>query len=491
MFKFLLSFLSEGSTLTAKTMKGILWRFISFGSNKVLSFISTIILARLLVPEDFGLVAIGHLVINSIHLLGGWGLADAFINKRKHERQYYTALFYSSIFISSVVFLLVFFLAPLFSNFFSNPSSLVIIRVMAVTLVIKSFVHPAIALIKKRMQFKRASVLGFINHLTTFIVVVSLAFFGFGVWSLVIGGIFAALFDFFVFFLFFPVKPMLTVPFRYIKDLFVFGKYMFFSTIFLFLLNEGDDAFVGKILGTVSLGVYTLAFHLANFAVFNVTFVVSQVVLPAYASIQDNKRRLKAAYFKVFRYIALVAFPASFGIFILAPELVPIVYSPKWNAMVYPLMILCVYGLSRSLIATTGEVFKAVGKPKLLRRTTFIQLIVLAAIIYPLTKLFGLTGTCLALTLAALSVHWLNFYYVARVLGASFGDFMKVLKAPLISSLVMLAAIHFGKKVLPVESVFVLILFIILGALVYFASVRLIDRNIFKDAKGLTKSLLK
>ena len=491
MFKFLSSFLSEGATLTAKTMKGIVWKFISFGSNKVLSFISTIILARLLIPEDFGLVAVGHIVIDSIQLIGSWGFAEAFINKRKNEKEYFTAFFYSSVLISTLIFLLVFFFAPLFSIFFENPASLLIIRVMAVTLIIKSFIQPSLALIKKRMDFKKASVYGFINHLLTFSLIVLLAFLGLGVWSLVVGRIFAAVFDFFVFFLFFPIKPMLAVPFKYFKDLFGYGKYMFTSTIFVFLLNEGDDAFVGKLLGVATLGVYTLAFHLANFAVYNLTFIVSQVVMPAYASIQDSKDRLKSAYFKVFRYIALLAFPSSLGIFILAPEIVPIVYSPKWNAMIYPLMILCIYGLSRSLIATTGEIFKAVGKPKLLQKVTFIQLVALVIFIYPLTKLFGLTGTCLALTLAALSVHWLNFYYVAKVIGASFMDFVKVIYVPLISSVIMLMSIYLGKKLIAINSLLLLILYIIFGALVYSMIVLLFDRNIFKDAKGLTKSLLK
>jgi PST family polysaccharide transporter/lipopolysaccharide exporter len=266
---------------------------------------------------------------------------------------------------------------------------------------------------------------------------------------------------------------------------------MFTSTVFIFLLNEGDDAFVGKFLGTLTLGVYTLAFHLANLAVYNITFITSKVVMPAYASIQDNKPRLKKAYFKIFRYVSVFAFPASLGILILAPELVPIVYSEKWNPMIYPLMILCIYGLSRSLIATTGEVFKAVGKPKLLQKVTFIQLIVLAIIIYPLTSLYGLVGTCLAVTLAALSVHWTNFYYVSKIIGASFKDFIIALKAPTISATIMTVSIYLTKQFIPINNVLVLILFVLLGAALYFLFLLLLDRSLFGESKYILRSLSK
>jgi O-antigen/teichoic acid export membrane protein len=488
---YLNGFFSEGSTLLAKTAKGVVWRLASFSFNKVLSFVTTIILARLLVPADFGIVAIAHFVLNSMELVGAWGMDAALIKENKKINETKNAVFFASIFISFSVFLISFIISPFASSFFNSPASLWIIRAMAFASFIKSFHTVPSAMINKELMFKQAALAGWISAVLRTGFIILLAFKGFGPWSLVYGNLLGSVLDVIIAFVLFPFKPSFNFDFSVLKGVFSFGGHMFLATVIIFLINQGDSAFIGKFLGATMLGFYTLAYNLSNLPAINITHVISQVIFPAYSKINDNKEKMRRAYFKTLQFISLLSLPASLGIFILAPEIVRLIYGEKWLSIIIPVQIMCFFGMIRSIAGTTGEMFKSVGKPVYLERVSLVQLLIMAVIIYPLTMKWGIVGTSLAVLIPMALVQWWAFYKVGKILDSSLLEIGCVLSAPLASSLVMCAIIFMAKSLLPISNIFYLFSYVFVGALVYFACVFVIRREYYEEIKEAVSSLIK
>jgi len=485
------SFLSEGSTLTAKTAKGIVWRLASFGFDKLLSFATTILLARLLAPADFGIIAIASFVLNSMELVGSWGMDAALIKENKKVSDTKNAVFFASIFISLSVFILSFVISPFASNFFNSPESLWIIRTMAFASFIKSFHVVPSAMINKEMNFKKSSLAGWISAVLRTAFTVLLALNGFGPWALVYGNLLGSVLDVIIAFVLFPFKPSLRFDFSVLRNVFSFGGHMFLTTVIIFLITQGDSAFIGRFLGATALGFYTLAYNLSNLPATHITHIISQVIFPAYSKINDNKERMKKAYFKVLRFISLIAFPSSLGIFILAPEIVRIVYGEKWAPIIIIVQILCFFGMLRSVLGTTGEIFKAVGRPDYLERISLLQLVVMAVMIYPLTVKFGLVGTSFAVLIPPFIVHTWSFYKVGKILGSSLLEILKVLSIPFFCSVLMCVFIFLMKSLVVISNLFLLLAFVAFGGLVYFGLIFLLRKEYFSEIKGALSSLTK
>ncbi len=163
-----------------------------------------------------------------------------------------------------------------------------------------------------------------------------------------------------------------------------------------FLVVQGDDIFVGKMLGVTALGFYQMAYLISNLPATEITHVISQVTFPAYSKMQYDLQRLRAAYLDTLQLTAFVSIPIAGGIFILAPEFTEIFLGAKWMPMVPAMQVLVLAGLVRSIQATTGPIFLAVNRPEIEPRWQTVRLLVLIILIYPLSINWGILGTSIA-----------------------------------------------------------------------------------------------
>jgi O-antigen/teichoic acid export membrane protein len=196
-----------------------------------------------------------------------------------------------------------------------------------------------------------------------------------------------------------PYRPRISFNFHHFVKIFSFGKWIFTSTVLFFLLKNGDNTFVGKMLGIASLGFYQIAYRLANMPTEQITNVLSPIIFPAYSKLQDNLPRLRQAYLNSLQLIAFIAIPMAAGIFILAPEFTKIFLGEKWMPVVQPMRVLCIAGAIRAIAATSGPIFLALGRPDINTRLAFAQLISIAILIYPLTSMWGIIGTALSISI--------------------------------------------------------------------------------------------
>ena len=212
-----------------------------------------------------------------------------------------------------------------------------------------------------------------------------------------------------------------------------------------FILTQGDDVFVGKLLGVTALGFYQMAYSLSNAPATEITHVISRVTFPVYSKIQDNIPRLRKAYIKVLQLTSFFSFPLAGLIFMLAPDFTRIFLGEKWMPMVPTMRLLTVYGLIRSIGATTGPVFQAIGKPHIMTKIHLVKLTLLLVMIYPLTKYYGITGAALAVVLNAIIVNPFADYLVIKNIEAEVMEFVKPLLIFAILTLAEMLSIFFLK----------------------------------------------
>jgi O-antigen/teichoic acid export membrane protein len=238
-------------------------------------------------------------------------------------------------------------------------------------------------------------------------------------------------------------------------ELWKFGKWLFGANIIGYLLNEGDDWFVGFYLGGGPLKLYRYAYNFSNMPATHITNTISQVSFPAYSKIQDNLPRLREAYLKVLQTTALISVPTAFLIFTLGPDFVRLFLVEESHAMIPVVQILAFKGLLKSLGSTALPLFRSVGKPQIGLYINIAQLIILAATIYPFVKLWGIAGAAFSTVFIGVFLNPVVLVQVCRILKCKFWDVLKYSLLPFVSSCIMGGIILVIIKYLITESTIV------------------------------------
>ena len=271
------------------------------------------------------------------------------------------------------------------------------------------------------------------------------------VWALVLGRLAGQFFQFVLSYILHPYRPHLHLEWAKAKELWNFGKWILGSSIIGFLFTQGDDIFVGKVVGITALGLYQFAYHLASLPATEITHIISRVTFPAYSKLQDNLPKLKDAYLKVLTLTAFISLPLAGIIFILTPEFVILFLKEKWLEMIPAMQILAIFGCSRSLGATRGPLLQAVKKVHLSTKLQFARLVLLAIVIYPLTKQFGITGTALAILITDFCAKPFGIYIGIKITHSGLWEILRPTFYPLISTIMMTVTVA-GCKYLFIET---------------------------------------
>ncbi|RLI00870.1 lipopolysaccharide biosynthesis protein, partial [Candidatus Bathyarchaeota archaeon] len=307
----------------------------------------------------------------------------------------------------------------------------------------------------------------FAGTLADFIVAVSAVLILRNVWALVFGLLAGNFARFVVSYFIHPYRPHLSSDLGKAKELFGFGKWILGSSILIFLLTQGDDIFVGKLLGATALGFYQMAYRISNIPATEITHVISQVTFPAYSKLQDNIPKLREAYLKVLQVTAFLSFPIAGLIFVLAPDFTKIFLGEKWMPMVPAMQVLAIFGVTRALNATNGPIFYALGNPRIGTKISFVQLIFLAIIIYPFTNVGKLIGISWAVTLANLLCFSMSFYSVLKYIPVKKLDMIYIFSFHTLSTLCSVLSVYFFKHListkLPSFSIFIISILIALA----------------------------
>ena len=404
-----------------------------------------IILARILAPHDVGLMGIALLTMATLGTFSQTGFQKALIQKKEDIESYLDAVWTVLILRGFIIFTILYLIAPYVAIFFNTPEAKPVIQVIGLSALLQGFTNIGVIYFKKELEFNKEFVYQFAGTLADFIVAVSAVLILKNVWALVFGLLAGNTARCFISYLIHPYRPHLSADLGNAKELFVFGKWVLGSSILIFLITQGDDIFVGKLLGATALGFYQMAYMISNLPSTEITHVISQVTFPAYSKLQGDIPKLRDAYLKVLQVTAFLSFPVAGLIFVLAADFTTIFLGGKWMPMVPAMQVLALWGLIRSIGATTGPIFQGVGRPGIATKLQFARLILLVIIIYPLTLKWGILGASLAVVLSIVPVEPLTFHLTIKIIRCRVWEFGKLIALPLIALAIMSAALLASK----------------------------------------------
>jgi lipopolysaccharide exporter len=479
--------LPQPEPLSRRVVRGGIWVFALRITNRGLGFIRTIILARLLAPQDFGVLGIAMLAIATLETFSQTGFHAALIQKKENVESYLDTAWIVSAIRGIVLFLILFFSAPVIAKFFNCPQATLIIKVIAVSTLLSGFRNIGILFFQKELEFNKQFLYELSATLVDLTVAVTLAFILRNVWALVWGGLAANFVRLFMSYMLHSYRPRIRFEKEKFQELFGFGRWVLGSSILVFLITQGDDIFVGKMLGVTALGLYQMAYLISNLPATEITHVISQVTFPVYSKLQDDLPKLREAYLKVLQLTAFISIPLAGGIFILAPEFTQIFLGNKWMPMVPAIQVLVLAGLIRSIAATTGPIFHGVGKPRIDTFWQVIRLIVLIALIFPFTVRWNILGASVAVLFSIL-VSSLGFSFrVIRITKCGIKNFGKMIILPLLNAMVMVSIILIAKGSIQLIGFWEFFLLVGVGLISYFLITSLFDRFLNYGIQKLIK----
>jgi O-antigen/teichoic acid export membrane protein len=335
-----------------------------------------------------------------------------------------------------------YFIAPLAAGFFNEPQVAAIIRTLSFIFVIWSFGTLPSILLDKNLDFKKKVIPQIIPKIGYGITAIWLALSGFGVWSLVIGRLMLELLSVLSIWPVVSWRPSYTFDRKTAIELLNYGKQVVGANTLVFLISIIDVTFIGRILGADDLGYYSIAFGIAGLLTSQVSLLMSNVMFPVYAKIKDEKATLKKAYLRTIKYISFISIPATFGIFAVAWDFVKVVYGAKWLPAVAALQVLCFYGLNRSLLGTTEQLYLAAGKPVIRTKLNLLQLILMGVLMYPFTMRYGIAGTAFAALIPSTLIVFLTFREAGKIIEEDFFYIAKTFVPGIAGSLIMVIVIY-------------------------------------------------
>jgi lipopolysaccharide exporter len=439
---------------------------------RLIGLISTLLLARLLSPNDFGVVAMGMLAVGFFEVLSWNGHELAVVRHSSPDPDHYNSAWTISLFLGCGVGLAIFFSAPLFAAFFHQSSAGSVIRWLALRPFLSGLENVGTVEFQRSLKFDRIFAVNFYAKLVSFAVTIFAALALRNYWALVIGTLIGQAARTFFSYLLHPFRPQLC--FRRMRELWSFSIWTFLRSVGAYLINQLDIIAIGGAHGSTAMGRYTVAKDVASSAVDEINEPVSAVLFPVMAKYRTQPTELRRLYLRTLAWACYIAVAAGVGICVVGQDLVPILLGQKWSD-ISPLIGWL--ALSAGVSALSNSAYTALditGRPGLGARMQWIRVTILAVLLMP----FALKGASL---LAIAQVRFLaTLLFIPTLLAAAgralafhVSDYLGIMWRPCLSGAVMAASLTAVNTLVPLSTGMRLISDIVLGAM-FFSSVSIL-----------------
>ena len=476
---------------TDRAVRGVLWSYASYYGGKLLIFLSTVILARLLTKEEFGVAGYALVAISSLDALTDLGVGSALIYYRKDPDAAHTA-FWLGMGVSFALFVATFTGAPLVGDFFNDPRAIPVTRAMAFTFPLAAMGNIHDVLLRRELAFGRKFIPDVTKAFGKGLVTVLLALFGFGSWSLIFGQLAGEVVAVIVLWKVMPWRP----SFKFIRDLaralLGYGWNIVAINMLSILLNNASYLLVGRFMGAAALGLYTLAFRIPEMLILQFCSIISRVIFPFYANMQDDIAGLKRGYIASTRFIMLITLPIGAGIALIAYPLVQAVFGSEWVDAAPVMQAIATFAVVSALAYNAGDVYKARGKPQILTWLTIVEIILLVPSLYYILNRYdsiALVGWVHAAVVFVISV--IDIVIACRMLKVTFMEIIGALSPSVIASGIMaLVVLGIMDQVVGMAAWIQLISGILTGVLAYGASLMVFQRQLVFEGINVLKTAM-
>lgn len=409
---------STGS-LKNKAAKGILWTAVEKYSTMAIGFVSGIVLARLLMPSDYGAIGMLSVFMALAETFIDGGFGSALIQKKAPSQLDYTTVFYFNLFVSSIAYLVLFLCAPAIARFYHLPILSSVLRVQGLVLFIHALNLIQKNQIRKNLQFKKLAIITIITSFISLIVTVYLAYKGFGVWALVVQNFIVAAIPCGYFWITTNWHPTLQFSWVSFKELFGFGSYMLLSHLFETLSSKLSSLLIGRRYNSSTMGYYSKASSTEQLASSAISGIMIQTTYPLYAQVQDDRDALINMIRRITMTLAYITVPILSLLVVVAKPVFVILYSEKWLDSVPYFQVLCFAGMASCLIAVTNQPISAIGKSRVQFYATLIKRSLAIIVTVVGMILWGIKGILFGVVFESWLSYLINTFLIQKYIGYS------------------------------------------------------------------------
>ncbi|MBE9109958.1 MOP flippase family protein [Nodosilinea sp. LEGE 07298] len=474
-----------------KAIKGVFWSACESWGRQAFTLAVFVLLARLLDPETFGLVALASIFTAFMQLFLDQGLAQALIQREDIEDAHLNTAFWISFLIGLFLTITSLLLAPLISSLFKQAELIPIIRVLSIGFVFGSLSSVQDAILTRELKFKSLAIRTLIATFISGCSGIMMALAGLGVWSLVGQQIINNLASTAILWQASSWRPKFSFSIEHGKELFGFGINVAGFNILNFFNKRTDDLLVGYYLGPVELGYYSVAYRIYLIASQVLISVISKVTLPTFSKLQNEPERLVKAFYEVTKMSSAVTFPMFLGISALAPELVPILFGDQWQKSVPVMQILMLIGPVHTILIYNSSILMAMGKPSWRLGIHFIN--VIANVLgFVIVAKWGIVAVATAYVVRGYLLLPLSILAINKLVKVSYLSYLSQYFSPFYCTLLMLSVVYLGKYacyMLNLNNLSVLLICTFLGALSYLLSVMFFAPSLFQKLQTSFQSL--
>lgn len=429
-------------SLKGKALTGVIWSSIDKFSVQGIQFIIMLIMARLLSPSDYGLIGMLAVFIAVANSIVDSGFANALIRKQNRTDVDFSTSFYFNFVVGIVLYFVLFLVAPYIASFYNAPELVSVTRVLGLNLIINSLTIVQRAIFMIRVDFKTQSKASVTSVIISGIVGITLAYKGFGVWSLVVQTLLNSFINMFLLWVLSKWKPRREFSLDSFLNLFSFGSKLMISSVIDTLYKNIFTIVIGKKFLATDLGYYTRADQFVQMPSSNFTSIMQRVTYPILSSIQDDTIRLRSAYLRFLRISGYIIFPLMIGLAVLAYPVILFLLTDKWLFSAKLLQILCLSAMWYPIHAINLNLLQVKGKSNLFLRLEIIKKSVGIGILC-ITIPLGIVAMCIGSVISSLICLVINTYYTGIIINLGFIKQMKVLIPSLFYSFSMGVLIYF------------------------------------------------
>lgn len=474
------------SELKKKTAKGMIWSAVERFSTQGVQFLFGIVLARLLAPSDYGVIAMLTIFIALSQTFIDSGFGNAVIRKIDRTEKDLATVFFFNIFMSCVCYAVIFCAAPFIASFYAMPELSLILRVLALRLIIQSFSTIQTINLTIRLDFKKQAKISLSSAILSGCVGIVLAYHGFGVWSLVYQALFASTLNAILYWIIVRWRPQSFFSKDSFRYLFGYGSKILASGLLDTLYCNIYPLVIGKFYTAAELGGYSKAQHFAQFPSSNLTGILQRVSFPVLSSLQKEPERLRKGYLKFIDFSTLLVFPLMMGLLALSKPLVLLLLTDKWSGMILFLQLLCLARMWYPVHAINLNLLQVLGRSDLFLRLEIIKKI-LGVSILCVTVPMGLIAMCIGQIVSTWICLFINTYYSGKFMHAGFSVQMKFLLPTFFNSLIMAAVILGINQFLGDLYLLQLIVGTLAGIIYYFLTSYLFHKDKLEEMRDMFK----
>jgi len=477
-------------SLKQKAISGIIWNFLGGGIYQIINFVGGIILARILDPEEFGLIGMVTIFIALSQSFVDSGFSQALIRKRDCTQVDYSTVFYFNLIMGLVLYLTLFFSSSAIARFYNTPILENIIKVLGLILIVNAFKLIQSTILIKRVDFKHQTKAIIISAIISFAVAIILAIKGYGVWSLVFKTLVSNIIIAILFWIYTRWKPSKKISRDSLKDLFGFGSNLLVASCIRNVYEKIIYVFIGKYFSASTLGFYTKSESFKNLPARSINKIIQKVTFPITAEIQDNSDDLRRAYSKIFSMTMIILFPMILGLASIAKPMIITLLGEKWHSSIIYLQLLCIAGMFYPLISLNITIAKIKKCSRFILKIELLKLVLVIPVLM-IGFIFGINEMIISFALLNIAIFFIMGYKTNKLIGYNAWNQIKDVYKSLLTSIFMAVSVYSITSYIKIDSVYELIIGIISGIVITHITYSLLFLKDYFEIINILKTKIK